>query len=67
MSKISSTASHVRMSNTVDIASVASTASTDRSSSLIVSAWIERRFTKACAALGTDVTAANGRLLARWR
>jgi poly-gamma-glutamate capsule biosynthesis protein CapA/YwtB (metallophosphatase superfamily) len=29
--------------------------------------WIERRFTKACAAFGTDVTTANGRLLARWR
>ena len=29
--------------------------------------WIKRRFTKACAAFGTEVIAANGRLLARWR
>jgi poly-gamma-glutamate capsule biosynthesis protein CapA/YwtB (metallophosphatase superfamily) len=29
-------------------------------------AWIERRFTKACAAFGTDVIAADGRLLTRW-
>src|SRR5439155_1754965 len=30
-------------------------------------AWIERRFTKACAAFGTDVTALDGPLLADWR
>jgi poly-gamma-glutamate capsule biosynthesis protein CapA/YwtB (metallophosphatase superfamily) len=30
-------------------------------------AWIEQRFTKACAAFGTDVIAEPGRLLARWR
>jgi len=29
--------------------------------------WIERRFTKACTAFGTEVTTADGRLLARWR
>jgi poly-gamma-glutamate capsule biosynthesis protein CapA/YwtB (metallophosphatase superfamily) len=29
--------------------------------------WIVRRFMKACAPFGTDVTTANGRLLARWR
>ncbi len=30
-------------------------------------AWIRRRFTDACAALGTAVAAENGRLVARWR
>jgi poly-gamma-glutamate synthesis protein (capsule biosynthesis protein) len=30
-------------------------------------AWITRRFTDACAALGTDVTTEDGRLVARWR
>ncbi len=30
-------------------------------------AWIERRFTEACAAFGTDVAEENGRLVARWR
>ena len=30
-------------------------------------AWITRRFTAACAAFGTDVTAEDGRLVARWR
>jgi poly-gamma-glutamate capsule biosynthesis protein CapA/YwtB (metallophosphatase superfamily) len=29
--------------------------------------WIARRFTAACAALGTEVTEENGRLVARWR
>jgi poly-gamma-glutamate capsule biosynthesis protein CapA/YwtB (metallophosphatase superfamily) len=30
-------------------------------------AWITRRLTKACAAFGTEVSAADGRLVARWR
>jgi poly-gamma-glutamate capsule biosynthesis protein CapA/YwtB (metallophosphatase superfamily) len=30
-------------------------------------AWIERRFTTACAALGTEVTRVDDRLFARWR
>ena len=30
-------------------------------------AWIERRFTVACAALGTEVRPESGRLVARWR
>jgi poly-gamma-glutamate synthesis protein (capsule biosynthesis protein) len=29
--------------------------------------WIERRLTKACAAFGIEITAANGRLVGRWR
>jgi poly-gamma-glutamate synthesis protein (capsule biosynthesis protein) len=29
--------------------------------------WIERRFTAACAAFGTDVSEEDGRLVARWR
>jgi poly-gamma-glutamate capsule biosynthesis protein CapA/YwtB (metallophosphatase superfamily) len=29
--------------------------------------WITRRFTRACAALGTQVAGENGRLVARWR
>jgi poly-gamma-glutamate capsule biosynthesis protein CapA/YwtB (metallophosphatase superfamily) len=29
--------------------------------------WIARRFTAACAALGTEVAEENGRLVARWR
>jgi poly-gamma-glutamate synthesis protein (capsule biosynthesis protein) len=29
--------------------------------------WIERRFTAACAAFGTEVRPENGRLIARWR
>jgi poly-gamma-glutamate capsule biosynthesis protein CapA/YwtB (metallophosphatase superfamily) len=29
--------------------------------------WIERRFTAACAAFGTEVAVENGRLVARWR
>jgi len=30
-------------------------------------AWIERRFVDACAALGTEATAHDGRLVSRWR
>jgi poly-gamma-glutamate capsule biosynthesis protein CapA/YwtB (metallophosphatase superfamily) len=30
-------------------------------------AWIKRRLTKACAAFGTEVTEADGRLVGRWR
>jgi Bacterial capsule synthesis protein PGA_cap len=30
-------------------------------------AWIERRFTDACAAFGTEVTTEDGRLVVRWR
>ena len=30
-------------------------------------AWIEQRFTEACAAFGTDVVVEDGRLVARWR
>jgi poly-gamma-glutamate synthesis protein (capsule biosynthesis protein) len=30
-------------------------------------AWIKRRFTEACAALGTEVAEENGRLVCRWR
>jgi poly-gamma-glutamate capsule biosynthesis protein CapA/YwtB (metallophosphatase superfamily) len=30
-------------------------------------AWIKRRLTKACAAFGTEVTEADGRLMGRWR
>jgi poly-gamma-glutamate synthesis protein (capsule biosynthesis protein) len=30
-------------------------------------AWIERRFVNACAALGTEATMHDGRLVCRWR
>jgi poly-gamma-glutamate synthesis protein (capsule biosynthesis protein) len=30
-------------------------------------AWVKRRFTAGCAALGTDVTEEDDRLVARWR